>query len=48
VRGNHVSFQVSHGRETLIFEGERDRDILSGTFEVTPSGTHGTWTTRAG
>ena len=47
VRGNHVEFQAAHGAETLYFEGERHRDNLSGTFNVEPSGTHGTWSTRA-
>jgi len=48
VRGNHVEFQAAHGAETLYFEGERHRDNnLSGTFNVEPSGTHGTWNTRA-
>jgi hypothetical protein len=47
VRGNRLQFQVPYGGETLYFEGERDRDVLSGTFESTPSGNRGTWTTRA-
>jgi serine/threonine protein kinase len=47
VRGDHVQFQVPYGAETFFFEGERRRDILSGTFESTPSGEHGTWSTRA-
>jgi serine/threonine protein kinase len=47
MRGNHVEFQAAHGAETLYFEGERHRDNLSGTFAVEPSGTHGTWNTRA-
>jgi serine/threonine protein kinase len=48
VRGNHVEFQAAHGAETLYFEGERHRDNnLSGTFEIAPTGTHGTWNTRA-
>jgi serine/threonine protein kinase len=47
VRGNHVQFQVPYGAETFYFEGERRRDVLSGTFESTPSGRRGTWTTHA-
>ena len=47
VRGDHVQFQVPYGAETYFFEGERRRDILHGTFESTPSGEHGTWSTRA-
>jgi serine/threonine protein kinase len=46
VRGDHVQFQVPYGAETFFFEGERRRDLLSGTFESTPSGEHGTWSTR--
>lgn len=47
VRGNHLQFQVPYGAETLYFEGQRQRDVLSGTFEATPSGNRGTWTTHA-
>jgi hypothetical protein len=47
VRGNHVQFQVPYGAETFYFEGERRRDVLSGTFESTPTGRRGTWTTHA-
>ncbi len=47
VRGNHLQFQVPYGGETLYFEGQRQRDVLSGTFESTPSGARGTWTTHA-
>jgi hypothetical protein len=47
VRGNHLQFQVPYGGETLYFEGQRQRDVLSGTFEGTPSGNRGTWTTHA-
>jgi len=47
VRGNHLQFQVPYGGETLYFEGQRQRDVLSGTFESTPSGNRGTWTTHA-
>ena len=47
VRGNHLQFQVPYGGETLYFEGQRQRDVLSGTFEATPSGARGTWTTHA-
>jgi serine/threonine protein kinase len=47
VRGNHLQFQVPYGGETLYFEGQRQRDVLSGTFESTPSGNRGKWTTHA-
>jgi hypothetical protein len=47
VRGSHVQFQVPHGAETYYFEGERRSDVLSGTFESTPTGERGTWSTRA-
>ena len=39
--------QVPYGSETFFFEGQRRRDVLSGTFEATPSGSRGTWTTHA-
>src|SRR5208282_5276650 len=38
VRGNHLLFQVPYGTETYYFEGQRDNDQISGTFESTPSG----------
>ncbi|HKV56463.1 MAG TPA: serine/threonine-protein kinase [Candidatus Binataceae bacterium] len=47
VRGNHVQFQVPYGAETYFFEGQRDHDMLGGTFESTPTGKHGSWATRA-
>jgi serine/threonine protein kinase len=47
VRGDHLQFQVPYGAETLYFEGQRRRNQLSGTFEATPSGQRGTWTTVA-
>jgi serine/threonine protein kinase len=47
VRGSHVQFQVPHGAETYYFEGERRSNVLSGTFESTPTGERGTWSTRA-
>lgn len=47
VRGDHLQFQVPYGGETFYFEGQRARDVLSGTFEATPSGSRGTWTTHA-
>jgi len=46
VRGDHLQFQVPYGGETYYFEGQESRDELSGTFESTPSGERGTWTTR--
>ncbi len=47
VRGDHLQFQVPYGTETYYFEGERRNDQISGTFESTPSGERGTWSTRA-
>jgi hypothetical protein len=46
VRGNHLQFQVPYGTETFYFEGQRRVDQISGTFESTPSGERGTWTTQ--
>ncbi len=45
VRGNHVLFQVAYNGEIFDFDGQRRRDVLSGTFQTT-SGSHGTWTTH--
>jgi hypothetical protein len=47
VRGNRLQFQVPYGTETYYFEGTRGTDHLSGTFESTPSGSRGTWSTVA-
>jgi hypothetical protein len=47
VRGDHLEFEVPYGAETFDFEGQRQRDVLSGTYEVSPSGNRGTWTTHA-
>ncbi len=47
VRGDHLQFQVPYGTETYYFEGARQSDQISGTFESTPSGERGTWTTQA-
>jgi serine/threonine protein kinase len=47
VRGDHLEFQAPYGSETFYFDGRRQRDVLSGTFNATPSGTSGTWTTHA-
>jgi len=46
VRGETVQFQVPYGGETYYFEGQESHDELSGTFESTPSGERGTWSTR--
>jgi serine/threonine protein kinase len=46
VRGDHLQFQVPYGTETYYFEGARNNDQISGTFESTPSGERGTWVTR--
>ncbi|HTR61165.1 MAG TPA: protein kinase [Candidatus Binataceae bacterium] len=47
IRGNHLQFQVPYGTETYYFEGQRSSDIMSGTFESSPSGGRGTWTAQA-
>src|SRR5260370_15884735 len=47
VRGNHLQFQVPYGTETFYFEGQRRVDQIGGTFESTPTGERGTWTTQA-
>ncbi|MBF6567556.1 MAG: serine/threonine protein kinase [Candidatus Binataceae bacterium] len=47
VRGNRLQFQVPYGTETFYFEGTRGVNHLGGTFEATPSGARGTWTTVA-
>jgi len=46
VRGTHLEFQVPYGTETYFFEGEQRAEQISGSFESTPSGQRGTWTTR--
>jgi hypothetical protein len=46
VRGDRLQFQVQYGGETYYLEGEESGGQLSGTFESTPSGERGTWTTR--
>jgi hypothetical protein len=45
-RGNQIQFEVQYGLETLDFQGSRQHDVLRGTFDSTPSGDHGTWTTH--
>ena len=45
VRGERLQFQVPYGSETFYFEGQETRDGLNGTFESTPSGERGTWST---
>ncbi|MDB5108045.1 MAG: putative protein kinase [Candidatus Binatus sp.] len=47
VRGDHLQFQVPYGTETYYFEGRRRSDQISGSYESTPSGERGTWTTTA-
>jgi hypothetical protein len=46
VRGDHVQFEVPYGADTFFFEGQRDRDLLSGTFHSN-SGQNGNWQTHA-
>ncbi len=43
VRGDKVLFQVPYGADTFDFEGQRDRDVLSGTFQSHNSGKEGSW-----
>lgn len=47
IRGDRLQFQVPYGTETYYFEGQRRSDTLSGTYESSPSGGHGTWTAQA-
>jgi len=47
IRGDRLQFQVPYGTETYYFEGQRRSDMLSGTFESSPSSLHGTWTAQA-
>jgi serine/threonine protein kinase len=46
VRGDRVQFEVPYGADTFFFEGQRDRDLLSGTFHSN-SGQTGSWQTHA-
>jgi hypothetical protein len=46
VRGNRVQFEVPYGADTFFFEGQRDRDLLSGSFHSN-SGQAGSWQTHA-
>jgi len=46
VRGNRVQFEVPYGADTFFFEGERNRDLLSGTFRSN-TGQAGSWQTHA-
>jgi serine/threonine protein kinase len=46
VRGDRVQFEVPYGADTFFFEGQRDRNILSGTFHSN-SGETGSWQTHA-
>ena len=45
VRGNRVQFEVPYGADTFFFEGQRDRDLLSGTFHSN-TGQAGSWQTH--
>jgi serine/threonine protein kinase len=46
VRGNHVQFEVPYGADTFFFEGQRNRDLLNGTFRSN-TGQAGSWRTHA-
>jgi serine/threonine protein kinase len=46
VRGNRLQFEVPYGADTFFFEGQRDRDLLSGTFHSN-TGQSGSWETHA-
>jgi serine/threonine protein kinase len=46
VRGDRLQFQVPYGSETYYFEGQLHGDVLSGTYQSTPTGNHGAWTTH--
>jgi hypothetical protein len=43
VRGDKVLFQVPYKADIFDFEGQRDRDELSGTFRSDNSGQEGSW-----
>jgi serine/threonine protein kinase len=45
-RGNSVQFEVPYGADIYYFQGQRDRDVLSGTFHSN-SGQAGSWSTHA-
>ena len=44
VRGSHLEFEVAYGANTFDFDGTQTGDTFNGSFNATPSGTHGTWT----
>jgi hypothetical protein len=46
VRGTRLQFEVPYGADTFFFEGQRDRDLLSGTFHSN-TGQVGSWQTHA-
>jgi hypothetical protein len=46
VRGDNVLFEVAYGAETFSFQGQRNRDLISGTFHSS-SGQTGSWRTHA-
>jgi serine/threonine protein kinase len=46
VRGDNVLFEVAYGAETFSFQGQRNRDLISGTFHSS-SGQTGNWQTHA-
>ncbi|HVA68963.1 MAG TPA: serine/threonine-protein kinase [Candidatus Binataceae bacterium] len=46
IRGDHVAFQVSYGATTIDFEGQRSGDQIAGTFNASPTGDHGSWSTQ--
>jgi len=46
VRGDNVLFEVAYGAETFSFQGQRDRDVIGGTFRSS-SGQAGSWQTHA-
>ncbi len=47
VRGDNLQFSVAYGANTFDFEGRRRGDSMSGTFDGTSSGEHGTWSAHA-
>lgn len=46
--GNQIEFRTSIGREAYHFQGWREGERLSGTYQVSPSGGGGRWSVKIG
>jgi hypothetical protein len=44
--GNRIDFRSPTGRSTFHFQGTRDKDRLTGTYTVSPSGDEGKWSVK--